>query len=215
MLSTPVRHKLALFLFVLCAGLSLNLPAVQLNDPSYVGAKACGDCHQQQYQLWKQSDHHQAMQIATADSVLGDFSGVTLRFHNIDSRFYMRDQRYFVDTLDKKGKQATFQIKYTFGYQPLQQYLLEMDKGHIQAFNIAWDSRAKEQGGQRWFHLQPDENITPEHPFFWARHFQNWNSRCATCHSSNVDKNYDAQTHSYNTTWSEINVSCEACRERV
>ena len=214
MLSTPVCHKLALLLFVFCACFSLNLAAAQLDNPLYLGAEVCGSCHQKQYQLWQQSDHHKAMQIASPDSVLGDFSGVKLHFHNIDSYFYRRDNRYFVDTLDEKGKQSTFQIKYTFGYQPLQQYLVEMDKGHVQALNIAWDSRRKERGGQRWFHLQSEAEINPEHPFFWTRHFQNWNSRCAACHSSDVDKNYDAETHSYNTTWSEISVSCEACHGR-
>ena len=34
---------------------------------------------------------------------------------------------------------------------------------------------------------------------------------CADCHSTNVRKNYDAATDRYATTWSEINVACEAC----
>ncbi|MEH6469041.1 MAG: HEAT repeat domain-containing protein, partial [Porticoccus sp.] len=175
------------------------------------GAKSCSNCHQEEHQQWQQSDHHKAMQTVTASSVLGDFSGVTVRYHNIDSRFYLNNKHYYVDTLDETGTKKTFEIKYTFGFKPLQQYLIETNDGHIQALNIAWDSRSKEQGGQRWFHLQPDENISPEHPFFWTRYFQNWNNRCASCHSTNVDKNYDVDTHSYNTTWSEINVSCEAC----
>ncbi|MBV1888942.1 MAG: tetratricopeptide repeat protein [Proteobacteria bacterium] len=187
------------------------MSAAQLHDALYVGAKACSTCHQQQYQQWQKSDHFQAMRIATADSVLGDFSGSKVSFHKIESRFYQKDKNYFVDTLDESGNKSTFQIKYTFGFDPLQQYLIEMENGHIQAFSIAWDSREKDQGGQRWFHLQPDENITPEHPFFWTRHFQNWNSRCASCHSTNIDKNYNVKSHSYKTIWSEINVGCEAC----
>jgi tetratricopeptide (TPR) repeat protein len=34
---------------------------------------------------------------------------------------------------------------------------------------------------------------------------------CAECHSTNLKKNYDLKTDSYRTTWSEIDVSCEAC----
>jgi len=204
---TPFKQALCLFSLFFC----LKLSAAQLDDAAYVGAQACSGCHQQQYQQWQQSDHHKAMQEVNPKSVLGDFSGATVRFHNIESRFYQQGKGYFVDTLDEAGKANTFQIKYTFGFHPLQQYLVEMENGHIQALNIAWDSRAKEQGGQRWFHLQPDESITPEHPFFWTRYFQNWNTRCASCHSTNIVKNYDAQAHSYKTTWSEINVSCEAC----
>ena len=203
--------KSAINLFFFAFAFSLNLFAAPLENRRYIGAEVCSSCHQPQHEQWQQSDHHNAMQIATPNSVLGNFSGLTVHFHGIDSRFYQRDNRYFVDTLDEAGKNSTFQIKYTFGFQPLQQYLIEQDDGHVQALNIAWDSRAEEQGGQRWFHLQPDENITPEHPFFWTRHFQNWNSRCASCHSTNVVKNYNPKAHSYNTTWSEINVSCEAC----
>ena len=211
MLSALVHQKLAIYLLVFSFCFSLKLSAAQLDNALYIGAEACGSCHQQQYQQWQQSDHHKAMDIATSDSVLGDFTNAKVRFHNIDSRFYQQGKGYFVDTLDETGNKKTFQIKYTFGFQPLQQYLIETNNGHIQALSIAWDSRSKAQGGQRWFHLQPDESITPEHPFFWTRFFQNWNSRCASCHSTNVDKNYNAQAHSYNTTWSEINVSCEAC----
>ena len=34
---------------------------------------------------------------------------------------------------------------------------------------------------------------------------------CAECHSTNLQKGYDPKTGTFNTTWSEINVSCEAC----
>ena len=34
---------------------------------------------------------------------------------------------------------------------------------------------------------------------------------CAECHSTNLRKNYDAATNTYDTTWSEIDVGCEAC----
>ncbi len=34
---------------------------------------------------------------------------------------------------------------------------------------------------------------------------------CADCHSTHLRRNYDATADRYKTTWSEINVSCEAC----
>ena len=46
-----------------------------------------------------------------------------------------------------------------FGIDPLQQYLIEFPDGRIQALSIAWDTRPKEQGGQHWFHLYPNEKI--------------------------------------------------------
>ena len=191
--------------------MSGNLDSVYVDAQAYVGAQACEGCHTEEYKQWQKSDHSKAMQVATINNVLGDFSNVSVNFHGIKSRFYQQQSKFLVDTMDSTEKTNTFEIKYTFGFYPLQQYLVEMPNGHVQALNIAWDSRNKNDGGQRWFHLQPDENITPEHPFFWTGHFQNWNSRCADCHSTNFKKNYDPQTHRYQSTWSEINVACEAC----
>ena len=177
----------------------------------YVGAQSCQGCHVDEYKQWRTSDHFKAMQLPSPTTVLGDFSDVTVKFHNIETRFYRDGDKYLVDTLGAAGKPITVQIKHTFGFHPLQQYLVELDDGHIQALNVAWDSRIEQDGGQRWFHLQPDENITPDHPFFWTNHFQNWNSRCADCHSTNVQRNYTQADNSFATSFAEVNVACEAC----
>ncbi|GAC18618.1 hypothetical protein GARC_1646 [Paraglaciecola arctica BSs20135] len=177
----------------------------------YIGSDTCQNCHQTEHKLWQQSDHHKAMQAPSADSVLGDFNNVEVEFHQIKTRFFKSDKQYFVETTNKQGVRQTFDVKYTFGFDPLQQYILDTGKGHMQAFNIAWDTRPKAQGGQRWYHLQPDESITPDHPFFWQRHFQNWNSRCAECHTTGYEKNYQAETNSYATQFAETTVGCESC----
>jgi len=151
------------------------------------------------------------MQQATESYVLGDFDNIAVEYHGVKSRFYKKNGRYYVETQGNKEKTEVFEIKYTFGFYPLQQYLIELPDGFIQALNIAWDSRPKKEGGQHWYHLRSDEDITREHPFYWTRYFQNWNGRCADCHSTSVNKNYDSENHRFNTTWSEINVGCEAC----
>ncbi|MFT5571583.1 MAG: tetratricopeptide (TPR) repeat protein [Cryomorphaceae bacterium] len=181
------------------------------SESNYVGAQSCQSCHLEEYRQWSESDHFKAMQLANQDSVLGDFSNTSVSFHNITSRLYRDEQKYLINTTNRSGEQQSFEIKYTFGYYPLQQYLVETQNGHVQALNIAWDSREIEQGGQRWFHLQAQEEITPEHPFFWTNHFQNWNSRCADCHSTNLQRNYKAADNSFNTTFSDTTVACEAC----
>ena len=157
----------------------------------YIGSTECASCHQAEYEDWQVSDHFLAMAIADTESVKGDFDNVSVVFHDTKSQFFKRDSQYFVTTTNADNKRETFQIKYTFGHYALQQYLIETGHGHIQAFNIAWDSRNKEQGGQRWFHLRDNEEIDTGHPFFWTGYFQNWNSRCADCHSTNVSKNYN------------------------
>jgi tetratricopeptide (TPR) repeat protein len=178
---------------------------------AYVGSAQCAQCHAEIYADWRQSDHHKAMQPASKATVLGDFNDVTVSFHGIDTRLFESDGTYQVATVGKDGEPGVYTVRYTFGHYPLQQYLIDIGKGHLQALNVAWDSRAAAQGGQRWYHLQTDEDIDPEHPFFWTRHFQNANSRCIECHSTNMRKNFDAASSSYATSWSEVGVGCESC----
>src|SRR5262249_32715280 len=45
----------------------------------------------------------------------------------------------------------------------------------------------------------------------WTGRDQTWNHMCAECHSTNLKKNYRAADDRYETTWSELNVACEAC----
>jgi len=108
---------------------------------------------------------------ANSASVLGDFNDVMVEFHGIETRLFRQANNFKITTTGQNGDPQEFQVKYTFGHYPLQQYLVDIGKGRLQALNIAWDSRSAAEGGQRWFHLQANEDIDPEHPFFWARHF--------------------------------------------
>jgi predicted CXXCH cytochrome family protein len=178
---------------------------------AFVGSAACADCHQAETSLWKGSQHKHAMQHASAASVLGDFDNASFDYYGVHSRFFKKDDKFFVETDGADGKLATFEVKYTFGIDPLQQYLIEFPDGRIQALSIAWDSRPKGQGGQHWFHLYPNEQIKHDDVLHWTKLNQNWNFMCAECHSTGVQKNYDATTGRFHTTWAELNVGCEAC----
>ena len=151
------------------------------------------------------------MAHAIDKSVLGDFNDSSFDYYGVHSRFFRKDGKFFIETDGPDGKLATFQVKYTFGVDPLQQYLIEFPDGRVQAFSIAWDSRLKEKGGQRWLHLYPNEQIRHDDILHWTKLNQNWNFMCAECHSTGIRKNYDAANDRYATTWAEISVGCEAC----
>jgi tetratricopeptide (TPR) repeat protein len=151
------------------------------------------------------------MQIANDETVLGDFGNAKFSYRGVESTFFRRADRFFVNTDGPDGKLHDYEIQYTFGVTPLQQYLIAFPGGRYQALSIAWDTRPKERGGQRWFHLYPNERIDHRDELHWTGLQQNWNYMCADCHSTNLKKNYDAATDTYKTSWSELNVSCEAC----
>jgi tetratricopeptide (TPR) repeat protein len=181
-------------------------------DPSakpattFVGRERCISCHEEAYERWTGSDHDRAMAVADDSTVLGDFNDATYDHGGATTRFYRREGKYLVHTEGPNGEMGEFEIAYVFGVEPLQQYLIPFSGGRLQALSIAWDVER-----DRWFHLYPDQEIPPDDWLHWTRGGQNWNGMCAECHSTNLLKGYDATAKTFNTSWSEIDVSCEAC----
>ncbi|NOH31904.1 multiheme c-type cytochrome [Vibrio chagasii] len=179
------------------------------SSAAYIGSDACIDCHSAEVEAWQGSHHDMAMKHATDDSVLGNFDNQTITHQGKANRFFRKGDEFWVNIEGPDGQFKDYKISYTFAFEPLQQYMVEFEDGRVQLIPFAWDSRTKSEGGQRWFHLYPDTTNTDE--FYWTNSGQNWNFMCADCHSTNLEKNYDMASNTYSTTWSEINVGCEAC----
>ncbi len=173
---------------------------------TFVGRDNCVDCHEEAYESWRESDHDKSMAVAGDSTVVGDFNDAEFEYGDIYARFYTRDGKYFVYTQGPDGELAEFEIAFTFGFEPLQQYLIPFPGGRLQSLTIAWDTELGE-----WFALYPGQDIPPDDWLHWTRGAQNWNGMCAECHSTNLKKGYDAESKTFSTTWSEIDVSCEAC----
>jgi Flp pilus assembly protein TadD len=180
-------------------------------DPAFVDGAACAGCHAAQAQSWASSHHAMAMQPATSATVLGDFAGASLTRHGVTTTFSRKGDAFWVRTDGPDGAPHDYQLAYTFGVYPLQQYLIAFPGGRHQALGVAWDARAKDQGGQRWIYLYPGQTIPAGDRLHWTGRDQTWNYQCAACHSTDLKKNYDLGANSYATTWSDVNVSCEAC----
>ncbi len=196
---------------IVCALLMLLATTSLHAAGGFTGSITCASCHAKQYQNWKGSHHELAMQHASDKSVLGDFDNAQFTHNGVTSHFFRKDGKFFVNTDGQDGSLQDFEIKYTIGVTPLQQYLVEFPVGRVQTLSITWDSRPTEDGGQRWYHIYPDETIDHEDELHWTGPQQNWNFMCADCHSTNLRKGYSAAKDSFKTTWSEISVGCEAC----
>jgi predicted CXXCH cytochrome family protein len=181
-------------------------PAIDTGDIQFVGRDNCIECHQAAYQAWLGSHHDLSMDVANDTTVLGDFNNARFESDGITARFFKQNNKYYVNTQGPDGVPADFEMAYVFGVEPLQQYLIPFPGGRLQSLTIAWNTIREE-----WFYLYPGQDIPYDDWLHWTRPAQNWNGMCAECHSTNLIKNYDAVTKSFNTTWSEIDVSCEAC----
>jgi len=178
---------------------------------SYVGAETCKTCHESEFKAWTGSHHQLAMQEATRASVLGNFDNGRFSKDGVESTFFRRGDKFMVRTDGPDGKLTDYEISHTFGVYPLQQYLIPFPGGRYQMLPIAWDARPKGEGGQRWFHLYSKQKVDHRDPLHWTGVYHNWALQCAECHSTNLRKGYDPASQIYHTTWSEINVACEAC----
>ncbi|MCP4689404.1 MAG: tetratricopeptide repeat protein [Desulfobacterales bacterium] len=172
----------------------------------FVTSEKCKSCHRPEYDKWKDSHHYKAMARASEESVLGDFDNAVFEWAGVQTRFYRDKGKFYVHTRGPGGVMGDFEAAYTFGFTPLQQYLVPFPGGRLQCLPIAWDVIQK-----RWYHLYPDQDIDPDDWMYWTNAAQNWNGMCAECHSTRLEKNYDPAGDAYATTWSEINVGCEAC----
>jgi len=193
---------------------AVSQPAKAAGQPaaaSFVGGAACEKCHAEETRRWRGSHHDLAMQPANEKTVIGNFRNVSFTHFGVTSTFFVRGGKYFARTDGPDGKLNDFEIAYTFGVYPLQQYLIAFPGGRYQALNVCWDARPAAEGGQRWFHLYPKEEVSHADPLHWTGPYQNWNFMCAECHSTNVKKGYRPVEDRYETTYSEIDVACEAC----
>lgn len=213
----PIVHILGIGLagMVLCACSRNDAPPPEaqavMQKARFTGSASCLACHQQEHADWMGSHHQLAMQEATPETVLGDFNDATFNHHGIPSRFFKKDGHFYVNTEGPDGTGKDYRVAYCFGVYPLQQYLVKFPNGGMQVLHLCWDSRSEEDGGQRWYHLYPAEKIDHTDILHWTKSHFNWNYMCADCHTTGLRKNFDPGTRTYQTSWEEINVSCEAC----
>lgn len=180
--------------------------SVQPEENEFVGDASCKSCHVKEHSEWMTSDHFKAMEVATDSTVLGDFNNQTFTADGVTSTFFKKEGKFFINTEGEDGKNHDYEIKYTFGHYPLQQYLIEFDRGRMQVTRQSWDSRKK-----KWFHQYAGEKIPHGDWLHWTGNAQNWNTMCAACHTTNYKKNYSFETDSYNSTFSALAVGCESC----
>ncbi|MEM0926082.1 MAG: multiheme c-type cytochrome, partial [Planctomycetota bacterium] len=185
---------------------------------TFVGRGACIECHREEVEAFTGSHHDLAMDVATDETVLGDFSDVVFEHDGLSNRLYRDGERFMVHTEGEDGAMQDFEVKYVFGVDPLQQYMVEFDRdpnledceiARLQVLRISWDTKKGE-----WFYLRPpdvEEKLAADDPLHWTGIAQRWQTMCADCHSTNLKKNFDEDTATYRTTFSEIDVSCEAC----
>lgn len=171
-----------------------------------VDEQQCQGCHDNQVKDWQGSHHQLAMQVAEPQTVLADFNNAAFKGEGENNRFYRQGNEFWVNTPGADGKPADFKVAYTFGIAPLQQYLIEVGDGRLQALGVAWDTEKN-----RWFHLYPGQGVNFKNPLHWSKPSQNANFMCVECHTTGYKRNFDATANTFNSQWNSLGVGCQAC----
>ncbi len=179
---------------------------VVVTPAKMVDEQQCRGCHSEQMKDWQGSHHQLAMKEANAETMLGDFNNVTFKAQNETTRFSRKDDGFWVNTPGIDGKNADFKVAYTFGIAPLQQYLIEVGEGRLQALGVAWDTEKN-----RWFHLYPGQGVNFKNPLHWSKPSQNANFMCVECHTTGYKRNFDAAKNTFDSQWNSLGVGCQAC----
>lgn len=167
----------------------------------------CRRCHEEIFRVWTRSQHahaHRPVDVA-ADADAFQPSREFAR-HGIEYRIAWEAGRPAFT--EKRSGQATetYTADFVLGYSPLRQYIVPIGGGRYQAAELAFDPQKKE-----WFNVFGDEQRQPGEWGHWRGRGMNWNSMCAMCHLTEFQKNYDAATDTYASTWREHGVGCTQC----
>jgi len=194
----------------ICAASSAGAQAIDGDGrglDQYVGSATCATCHEAETSAWMGSHHQLAWTVPSPETVVADFNGTVFEGSGMRAEFGITPEGgYTARVTEADGVTTDHEIHSVAGIAPLQQYLIETEPGRLQSFDIVWDVEE-----ERWYHLYPDQDYSPADALHWTGPYKNWNARCAECHVTGYDKNFDPATQSYASTEVEIGVGCEAC----
>ena len=105
----------------------------------YVGAATCAECHAEAHAKWEESHHYHAMELPGPDTVRADFNNTEFVHYGVITKFFMDGEKYMVETNNQEGDMEIFEISYTFGWEPLQQFLVKFPDGRMQVLPTCWD----------------------------------------------------------------------------
>ncbi len=180
--------------------------------PAYIGSASCRSCHEKFYQLWAPSHHGLAMQPYTEVFAKKNLTPQ-------DEEITIESCRYqaminkgagFVMETGPDG-QKKYPMLHVLGGKYVYYFLTELERGYLQVLPVAFDIRR-----QKWYDTAASgvrhfPGRDEDEPFNWKDRPYTFNSSCYGCHVSQLVKNYDSQTDTYNTHWKEPGINCETC----
>ncbi|WP_027183694.1 tetratricopeptide repeat protein [Desulfovibrio inopinatus] len=211
--------KLQILLVCLATFVSLGTGRPSLAEPTlqsshrlgYTSSAGCRRCHEKFYQLWSTSFHGQSMQPyndTLGASVLTPQSEA-IRIRDAAYRMHIGNGEGFLEEITE-GTTTTYRISQVIGGKNVFYFLTPLEGGRLQTMPLAYDVRKKEwfdMAGSSVRHFMGSES----QPINWKEWPYTFNTGCYGCHVSQLSTNYNPETGTYSTTWTEPGINCETC----
>ena len=187
---------------------------IEISEDGFVSSQNCRSCHRRQYQTWHASYHRTMTQLATPETVIGEFDG---RFLERDGHEFgvLRDgDRFMVTLLDDVGKIVNRPVVMTTGFHHMQAYWFSTGNGRM----LGQFPFVYLRNEQRWISsdasfLHPCRGETLTHSEL--TNVALWNYSCLKCHTTNpkslIRQASSGRVTAENTHVSEFGIACEAC----
>ncbi len=178
--------------------------------PEWTGSTTCAECHPDIHARWKKTAH--ALTLGGPEQAAKPFDGDV---------FWARDVEHVMGPGPQMtcegpgGERQTFPVEMTIGVRRAQMFTTSFPGGRIQVLPVFLEVPKKKWFDYTDFIFGAPPEFRPEvdGPYAWYGAHRNFNSRCGRCHITNYSIGYDADTGTYDTTWTERAISCELCHD--
>lgn len=180
---------------------------VRLSGFPPAGVQDCKTCHLQEFEDWENSQHAHANRLVNPLLDRPAFHPTrTFQEGLLTTEVSENWRGFMIRQTGAEGVPSFHRAVAVIGVSPLIQYLTPFPGGRLQVINPAYDPKKSE-----WFDIHGGEPRGPHEWGFWKNQSMNWNSRCAYCHMTGFEKNYDVAKDSYASTWKAMGISCTQC----
>lgn len=189
---------------------------IQAPTGDYVGSAACKSCHPQNHDTWHDSYHRTMTQVATEESVIGNFNNVRLYGRDLNVRLFRQDKQFLVE-MNRDNPRATgvFPVVMTTGSHHRQVYWLGSSPDAPMMI-------------LPWMFLRAEQKWVPRHSAYvnpmclqafpelsvLKADSGRWGFQCVKCHATRPYSAYESDKPSRPVSTNQVvefGISCEAC----
>ena len=187
-------------------------------EREYVGSKRCKDCHWREYDTWKYTLHSKFVQFPGEYTIIGDFemnNKMTVKVTNkapkfaskeVTTKMYKKGGKFYVNTIGPDWEAHDYEVAYVLGINRKQNYITRFPNGAMHVLPLEWDAINK-----IWVDFNGLKGSYPGKGNYWSDTESIWQLKCGGCHVTGLKTNYDKDSDSFDSNWTDLGIGCEAC----